>query len=311
MADNLSIDNLLKILVCPVCKSNLSFENETLFCKNRHCDLVFPIINGIPIMLPKLSKDFELTQKKWNEEYRTQYSFETLNSSSDPEINDTYNHVNKYLKHKKGLFLEAGCGPARLSFLLAKEGINTVGIDFSLTALLIARNLFRKERLNGSFVCGDVLRMPFRENVFSFSFTGGVLEHIRDVKGAVNEIFRCLAPDGFTTNTVPHMSLSTPYRIIQWGNIPDVPGLGNIIEFTEVKVLKGTRMRFGYEKSFTLSKIKGIFGSVGFKNVEAGLFKTYYPLEAVTFGTLKRLITITANSSRFFWPMIYINGEKL
>ena len=310
MIDQSTINNLLKILVCPVCKSNVVFENEKLFCKNRHCDLEFPIIDDIPIMLPELSKDFELTQKKWNEEYKNYYSLETINLASDPEINDTYCHVNKYLKSKKGLFLEAGCGPARLSFLLAKEGIKTVGIDFSLNALLIARNLFKRERLSGSFVCGDVLRMPFRENIFSFSYTGGVLEHIRDVQGAVNDIFRCLASGGFTTNTVPHVSLTTPYRMIQWGNIPDIPGLRSVIEFTEVEVLKGKRMRFGYEKSFTMRKIKSIFSNVGFKNVEAGLFKTYYPLEAVPSGSLKRIITITANSSRFFWPMIYVNGEK-
>jgi ubiquinone/menaquinone biosynthesis C-methylase UbiE len=152
--------------------------------------------------------------------------------------------------------------------------------------------------------------MPFRNNAFSFIYTGGVLEHIKDIQGAVNEIYRCLVPRGFTTNTVPHTSLITPYRMIRWGNIPDVPVLRDILEFMEIGVLKGKRMRFGYEKSFTLRKIKSIFSNVGFKNVEAGLFKTYYPLEAVPYGSLKRIITTTANSSRFFWPMIYVNGEK-
>lgn len=74
---------------------------------------------------------------------------------------------------------------------------------------------------------------------FSFSFTGGVLEHIRNIHEAVNEIYRCLVPGGFTTNTVPHTSLSTPYRVMQWGNIPDIPVLRNLIEFVEVDILRG------------------------------------------------------------------------
>ena len=66
-----------------------------------------------------------------------------------------------------------------------------MGIDFSLNGLLLPKNLFEKEGATGFLVCGDILRMPFRDNTFSFSFTGGILEHIKCLQGAVNEIYRC------------------------------------------------------------------------------------------------------------------------
>lgn len=43
--------DLLDILVCPKCKVKVAQESETLRCTNEACGLVYPIRNGIPIML--------------------------------------------------------------------------------------------------------------------------------------------------------------------------------------------------------------------------------------------------------------------
>ena len=42
-------ERLLKILVCPDCKSDVKQEDERLVCQG--CGLRYPIRNGIPIML--------------------------------------------------------------------------------------------------------------------------------------------------------------------------------------------------------------------------------------------------------------------
>lgn len=304
------IEVMLEILVCPVCKSNVKMNRDELICVNEKCKLKFPIIDGIPIMLPfELMEDLKLTQQKWDDEYKC-YNTKRVDFSNDQELQDAYNHVKKYIKPKKGLFLEAGCGPSKLSCLLAKECIHTVGIDLSLNALRLAKELFKREGINGFFVCGDLLEMPFKDNIFSYVYTGGVLEHFKDTQTAVNEIYRCLGSGGFTSNTVPYISLSTFYRILRWGNIPDIPLIRESIEFIEVTIFRGRFMRFGYEKSFTSRKIKKIFQTAGFKNIEIDLFKAYYPLEIIPFTVLKSVITKIVNSSKLLWPMIYINGEK-
>jgi uncharacterized protein YbaR (Trm112 family) len=49
------MDELLKILVCPICRSNLKIMNEKeLICK--YCNKVYPIIEGIPNLLPPENK---------------------------------------------------------------------------------------------------------------------------------------------------------------------------------------------------------------------------------------------------------------
>ena len=42
---------LLKILVCPVCKTEVKLEEERLVCSQ--CGRRYPIRDGIPVMLPE------------------------------------------------------------------------------------------------------------------------------------------------------------------------------------------------------------------------------------------------------------------
>ena len=43
--------DLLDILVCPACKKPILQEGDTLRCTNEPCSLIYPIRNGIPVML--------------------------------------------------------------------------------------------------------------------------------------------------------------------------------------------------------------------------------------------------------------------
>ena len=49
---------LLKILACPVCKGKLNHDTErnTLDCKR--CRLLFPVDNGVPIMLVEEAEQY-------------------------------------------------------------------------------------------------------------------------------------------------------------------------------------------------------------------------------------------------------------
>jgi len=54
---------LLDILACPKCKSDLKFEKEEniLICKN--CKLIFPIIDDIPVLLIEEAKPLDQNDK--------------------------------------------------------------------------------------------------------------------------------------------------------------------------------------------------------------------------------------------------------
>jgi ubiquinone/menaquinone biosynthesis C-methylase UbiE len=265
------------ILACPNCKSNVRLIGNRIECVNSKCNSQFEVVDGIPIMLPsKLAEDIKLTEEKWTEEYENFHLSETIDVKHDMQLRDAFSHLQKYVKYiNNGYFLEIGSGCSKLSFLLAEKGVKTVGVDLSLSALRIGKSLFEKAGLNGLFVCGDICALPFRTDTFSLMYGGGVIEHFKETKKAVNELYRCLVVNGLITTTVPCISLSTLYRIVRWGNIPDVYPIDLLVESIETKLLKGKFMRFGYEKSFNPKTIERIFQSSGFREIEIGLFRTY------------------------------------
>ncbi|MFO8052761.1 MAG: Trm112 family protein [Candidatus Omnitrophota bacterium] len=49
------MDNkLLKILACPVCKADIKLDKEKIVCQK--CGRIYPIKDGIPIMLEEEAK---------------------------------------------------------------------------------------------------------------------------------------------------------------------------------------------------------------------------------------------------------------
>lgn len=303
---------LLEMLACPMCKSDVIFKDGKLSCADGRCDLDFPVVDGVPVMLPSnLANDLELTKRKWDEEYENHPDLSEVDLMNIPGLDDLYNHVKKHMdaEPREGFFLESGCGSSKLLCLLAKDGVKTVGLDLSLNGLIFAKRLFKREGVDGLFVCGDMLNMPFKDDAFNFLFSAGVVEHFKDTQKAVDEVYRCLVLGGSTSHTVPCASLSAFYRVLRWGNIPDIPVIKELVELVEVKIFKGKFMRFGYEKSFAPGKLKKIFRNAGFKNVGAGFFKTYYLLDWAKSDFLRKTLTKIANT-RLFWPMIYVKGEK-
>lgn len=46
-------EKLLEILACPSCKSEVKYveKEEKIYCRNKDCALVYPVKDGIPVML--------------------------------------------------------------------------------------------------------------------------------------------------------------------------------------------------------------------------------------------------------------------
>ncbi len=303
---------LLEILVCPMCKSGVELLNSKIKCLN--CGEEFVIEEGIPIMLPRrLSQDLKLTIDKWNEWYR-KISFQDIAKTKlDWELEylyDTLEYLVKFWKvEKRNAYLEIGCGQAFLGLEMAKRGLRVFGLDISIEALKIAKQIYEKEGREGLFVCGDLLNAPLEENKFEFIYGGGVIEHFRETEKAIRELYRILGKNGSAFNTVPYLSLSSlTYRQL-WGNIPDLPVLSQLAEMIHIKMLKKRYMQFGYEKSFTMRKLANMFKAAGFKNLDMGLFQCYLPVTFVKSERLKNLIRWLARC-RPFWPMVYISAKK-
>ena len=48
---------LLEILACPKCKSDVRLEGERVICTSPQCGLRYPIRDGIPVMLIDEAED--------------------------------------------------------------------------------------------------------------------------------------------------------------------------------------------------------------------------------------------------------------
>jgi SAM-dependent methyltransferase len=97
-----------------------------------------------------------------------------------------------------GQILDIGCGPGHHTFRLAQRGLRVVAADFSPAALEQVRAAARARHLEEQVEAtrADLMDLPFRDNSFSRVLCYGVLMHVPDIRRALDELARILAPGG-------------------------------------------------------------------------------------------------------------------
>lgn len=109
-----------------------------------------------------------------------------------------YKILKKYipdLKSKK--MLEIGCGCGNVLNYLNQNGVYCEGADVHLEALKFARKYTNKQLYQL-----DAKKIPFI-NKFDIIGMFDVLEHIKDEKRVISQIYKTLKPNGFLIITVP------------------------------------------------------------------------------------------------------------
>ena len=107
--------------------------------------------------------------------------------------------------------LEAGCGSGRWVAWFVQRGWSATGIDWSEALCERARRAVP----GGTFVPGDMRKMPFDDSSFGSIVSLGAVEH--DAEGpmsALKEYLRVLRPGGIAIVTVPH--LGPVRRVNRW-----------------------------------------------------------------------------------------------
>ena len=102
--------------------------------------------------------------------------------------------------------LDLGCGAGRHCVYLAKNGFDVVGVDVSESALRMANEWVRKERLtNVSFIRATMTNLPFSGSRFDAVISVSVIHHAikKDIVKTIDEVYRVLKKSGlFLTNLV-------------------------------------------------------------------------------------------------------------
>jgi SAM-dependent methyltransferase len=108
--------------------------------------------------------------------------------------------------------LEAGCGIGTDAVQFVRAGARYTGIDFSPTALELARQ--RPELAGVDLVHGSVVQLPFADTSFDLVYSNGVIHHVPETQRAIDEFHRVLRPGGKAIVMVYHRSSLNFYASI-------------------------------------------------------------------------------------------------
>lgn len=92
--------------------------------------------------------------------------------------------------------LEVGCGAGTDLARFARGGARVTGVDISPSAIALARENFRQQRLEADLREADGERLPFPDASFDFVYAHGVVQYTADDDALVRECRRVLVPGG-------------------------------------------------------------------------------------------------------------------
>jgi len=216
---------LLEIMACPRCRG--SFGCESLLEEGGEvidgilssgCGAWFPVIGGIPRILPDILRDYPEYVEKYRDRLpggkisdaeirefrrlkdRTSKSFgfqwtryKTIHEEEEtPIFFDKTGVTPDFMKGK--LCLDGGCGYGRYSLVAAKSGAEVVAVDLSAAV----ESAYENTRVLGTVhvVQADLFNLPFRDGTFGFVYSIGVLHHTPDPRAAFGSLAPLVKPGG-------------------------------------------------------------------------------------------------------------------
>jgi demethylmenaquinone methyltransferase/2-methoxy-6-polyprenyl-1,4-benzoquinol methylase len=95
-----------------------------------------------------------------------------------------------------GLALDVATGTGRIAQLIARQGTEAVGIDFSPQMMEQGRSDGVGADEPVYFAGADALSLPFDDNTFDCVTTGFAMRNVTDIEGAFREMWRVVKPGG-------------------------------------------------------------------------------------------------------------------
>ena len=179
--------NHLELFSCPNCGSSFTVEDacfeHTKFVSSGHlrctsCQSDFPIINHIPRFATGISHPAESFGYQWNSFALSQIdTYADTNESFIRLSSETCLSASSVKDHS---VLEVGCGAGRfLSVNLSFSPSLLVGLDVTSAVDSVFQHVSPYTE-NLLLVQADIIRSPFKPNLFDFVYSIGVLHHTPD-----------------------------------------------------------------------------------------------------------------------------------
>lgn len=137
----------------------------------------------------------ERENKKSKEGFSYEWNvFNDIDPEFEKQLLDYYiNPFNSsFFKNKFGL--DAGCGNGRFLNIISKYGARMIGIDFSASVKTAYKNT---KQINTVYIAqADLHMLPFKEGIFDFIYSIGVLHHLANAKNGFIALSKYLKPGG-------------------------------------------------------------------------------------------------------------------
>lgn len=192
---------------------------------------------------------------------------------------------------RKIKILDLGCGSSAYGIRFARLGHHVVGVDISKEAVESAKKRARTEKVDATFIVGDIEKLDFEDSSFDMCFFGGVLHHFPDITNVMNESIRVLNKRGYIVcvepnRQNPHVFLSMePKSLFRYKHLTVNERSIDYREILDNLGNKAASFNVFYELMTLTSKgrhatksffDKNLFYSLGgfvFKYVKGGLFR--------------------------------------
>ncbi|MBD3271240.1 MAG: methyltransferase domain-containing protein, partial [Elusimicrobia bacterium] len=193
-------------LSCPRCLKpwkKTVWKNSTKGTIIFTCDHAYPIINTIPVLVPKLHGSKKQTQLSFGSKWTSQPSWGFSKHTArfmERWILEKYGWKTKskltsFLSHKKNI-LDAGCGTGRdtLKFARLSPHAHVWGVDFSDSVFAAPPAVMKRD--NTLIVKADLTMLPFSHGFFDFIYSEGVIHHTPDPYATFTALVNRLAHGG-------------------------------------------------------------------------------------------------------------------
>lgn len=226
---------------CPRCRGELRSEKSALCC--RVCEALYETVAGIPdLRVPgdswiDFEDDLEIARELAASEYptlvdlvRSVYARRQGWDEARVELRtsqvlqgsgrlraDLRGWLNTAVRPNRR-FLDLGCGAGMLIGAAAGNGCKGLGIDVSMTWLVVAKRLIAEA--GGEPVLAAALgeALPLPDQAVDAVVSLDVIEHVRDPARYLSEINRVTKPDGGIALSTPNrFSLTSEPHVFVWG----------------------------------------------------------------------------------------------
>lgn len=255
----------------------------------------------------------------WNSSYENLPTTYSTSFDTPSNIANIIQHefvledVKKYLQPNSDLkILEVGCGGARTSVFLARNGYNTTCTDSSPEAIRLATANFKSWGLTSKVIQDDIFNSKLQKGTYDCVMSFGLLEHFEELDPVISSInsflrpggihIHCIIPKKFSTETIMNL-LMFPLRFMK-----------NILTLKFDRIFVRSFRDFPhYENSYSVSDYCSAFeraGNLILRREAGGIIFPFYNLPfglgnfiAKTFG--RQLYKLTRIIDRTESPLLH------